>query len=639
MLRGPLICRAATAPGGYTRLFGRMRSLPILSLRLPRFLGIAAVSSLLIGAGPPPPSESTPLLVVDRDDDDTNGIPDSEQGSVPAGAELLPIQRAKESAKIPSVVGKLSGGVRALVDGKPVAASFAIPNHARRVELQAVRAGRSEAELLGRTMQVRAIEVRAVDGSGNDVDFTRSHASLQRTPPDRLGDDPFGSSLDPDAIRFVVMGLAEDLPGTINLLSLTPLGTPLDALIDAPLGHVPCPAGAAPDMICGSTRPIRAVADDIDRNHPTVADRSIKAVLGGALVVASPSGSKLQMIRVAGPRQSALGPIARYRGRLRVVLVRPVPHGPPPMGADDASAIQIARAEVERANALWGACGISFGPIDELDVSVADPPRPHMLALGCDHGLPASGGTIRVRVEGHEVSVKLTAGMRPAAAARAVSAAVGSAGFSARVSDNSAIGAGAYGSSDILVRRRDGSLALIEPPASGPVSSDPTMTACIGRVDLEDGLQHFGDIDAIAGTVEERALIKAFDDGDPSSIEVLMVPSFAGGGRIGESFISADGGAVRNAIIEDRAGVRADRASFALAHELGHVLLDDPGHPDDFGADTPTRLMDADAANPSAYGPRRLLVDECVRAIRQSGPSAPVPLLRAWPLAPIGRDR
>lgn len=491
----------------------------------------------------------------------------------------------------------------------------------------------------GEAAPARPVEVRALDGAGAAVDLARSHASMQRTPPDRLSDDPFGDSGDPDALRFVFIGSADDLPATVSLLSITPLGASIDALNDVPLGHVACPRDVSSKLICGSTRPIRAVADDIDRNHPMVADRSIKAVLGGALVVASPTGAKLDAIRVAGPRSSAVGTIDRYRARLRVTLVRPTPHGPPPMGTDDAGAIQIARAEVERANALWGACGVSFGPVDELEVAIVDPPRAHMLALGCDHGLPASGGLIRARVDGRDVAAKLSPGMLPAAAARVVAAAINAAGFSTRVSDNAPIGAGAYGTSDILVRRRDGSLAAIEPPAAGDVSSDLTLTACVGRVELEDGLQHFGDIDAIAGTVEERALIKAFDDGDPTTIDVLMVPSFAGGGRIGESFISADGGAVRNAVIEDRAGVRADRASFALAHELGHVLLDDPGHPDDFGVDTPTRLMDADAANASAYGPRRLLVDECVRAIRQSGPSAPVPLLRAWPLAPLGREK
>jgi hypothetical protein len=187
----------------------------------------------------------------------------------------------------------------------------------------------------------------------------------------------------------------------------------------------------------------------------------------------------------------------------------------------------------------------------------------------------------------------------------------------------------------VLVRRRGGQLATLEPPARGPVSLDATLPACIGRVDLEDGLQHFGDVDATAGTVEERALVKAFDDGDPTTLEVFLVPSFDGGGRIGESFIASDGGSLRNVVLLDRAGVRGGRASSALAHELGHILLDDPGHPDDFGADTPTRLMDADAVNPSAFGPRRLVATECARAIRQSGPGSPLPLLRAWPLGPL----
>ena len=69
-----------------------------------------------------------------------------------------------------------------------------------------------------------------------------------------------------------------------------------------------------------------------------------------------------------------------------------------------------------------------------------------------------------------------------------------------------------------------------------------------------------------------------------------------------------------------------------LAHELGHVLLDLPGHPDDFGVDRPSDLMDADAADPSIFGPRRLSSAECERAVRQSGPGAAVPLLEPWPL-------
>ena len=231
-----------------------------------------------------------------------------------------------------------------------------------------------------------------------------------------------------------------------------------------------------------------------------------------------------------------------------------------------------------------------------------------------------------MRVEGTTLRAEIRPQMTPRAAARARGRAIEQRGFVARVSENARIEPGADRTADVLVRRRDGQFAILEPPDDGRLTTDATMTACIGGVDLRDGLDHFVDVDAPAGTVEERALVKAFDDGDPSTIEVFMVPAFAGGGRIGESFIYADRSSVRNVVIEDRAGVRADRASFALAHELGHILLDMPGHPDDYGVDVPTLLMDSDAADPSAFGPRRLTIEECARAYRQSGPRAPVPV-------------
>jgi hypothetical protein len=595
---------------------------------------VAVVASVLLCTAGLARAQSSQVIVlaVDADDDDADRVADRAQRIAPAGVEL----RSLSSLGIaPGSRLVLRGdSVRLLEDGR-AADPAAARARAKRIELQAVKPGRGELEAGGRKITLGAVELRAVDGAGKPVELASGQATLQRTPPDRLGDDPFAPSSDPDALRFLVIGVGDDLPGTVDITSIDAAGAAVDVLSDVSLGEVRCPAGTPSTLVCGSTPPIRAVADDIDRNHPMVRARSVKAELGGALLVNGQS-TELGSIRVGGPRQTPVGAMVRYRARLRVFMVRATPGGPPPMGGDAAGAVQLAQAEVRRANALWGACGISFGPPAELEARVVDPPRPHLLALGCDQGLPATGGAVRVRVDGVEIGARLTAGMRPAAAARSVAAAMTAAGFTARVSDNAAIAAGAHGASDVLVRRRDGSLASLESPASGAVSTDPTMTACIGSVELDDGLQHFGDVDAISGTVEERALIKAFDDNDPTTIEVVLVPSFAGGGRIGESFISADGGAIRNTVIEDRAGVRADRASSALSHELGHVLLDEPGHPDDFGLDTPTRLMDADAANPSAYGPRRLLVDECVRALRQSGPDAMVPLLTAWPLAPIG---
>ena len=600
-------------------------------MRRPFFLAAVALSLA------PSPAAAVPadriLLFVDRDDDDADGVPDGDQVSVPRAPELFPVVRPPSAA--PGGTFAIRGdGVRLLAGGVPLAPGAPVPPAPARLEIQAVRPGRAEVDLFGTTLRISAVQILAVDGDGRTVDLARSHASLQRTPPDRLGTDPFAPTGDPDALRFIVAGLAEDVPGAVSLVSLSTAGTVLDALVDLPLGAVRCPAEVPPGMTCGSTRPIRAVIDDIDRNHPLVVGRSIRAELGGALAVASARMEKAQMIRVLGPRASPVGPIGRLRARLRFFLVRLSPGGPPPVGGDDAGAVAVARREVERANLIWGACGVSFGPEQDLEVTVVDPPRPHLLAMGCDHGLPASGGAVRFRVEGKEVKATLTAGMRPDAAARVMAAAVAKAGFQAWVSDNPTMGAGAFGTSDVLVRRRGGAIPVLEPP----VSLDPTLPVCLGRVDLEDGLQHFGDVDAIAGTIEERTLIKAFDDGDPSTIEVFLLPAFSGGGRIGESFIASDGGSVRNVILLDRAAVRADRASFTLAHELGHVLLDDPGHPDDFGADTPTRLMDADAANASAYGPRRILVGECARVIRQSGPGGRgLPLLRPWSVAPLGK--
>jgi hypothetical protein len=480
------------------------------------------------------------------------------------------------------------------------------------------------------------LSIFAVDGEGRATPLAATHASLERTPPRKLSPDPAAPDGDPDALRYLVAGPSEALPSLVDLRALDEDGQPLSVLAGVPLAATLCPAVAArPETRCAVTPPIRVVADEIDAHHPLVRARSIPAVLGGALALELPGGPVLGALRVAGPRRSVLGPIERYRARLRVVLVRLAPGGAPPVGLDDAGAVEAARSAVDRATSLWGACGIGFGPARELDVRVVDPPPAHLLAVGCDAGVPSSGGLVRVRAAGRTVVTRLEAGMRPAEAARRIAGSLRQAGLRARVWDNPRTASGADGTSDVSVTLPSGALADLEPVDGGPVSTDATLRVCIGFVNLEDGLQHFGDVDAMAGTVEERTLVKAYEDGDPTTIEVFVVPGFSRGGRIGESFIFADRGAIRNVVVIDRAAVRSTGASATLAHELGHVLLDDPGHPDDFGSDTPTSLMDADAANPTAFGPRRLSLAECERVFRQSGPAAPLPLLALWPLAPL----
>ena len=484
--------------------------------------------------------------------------------------------------------------------------------------------------LLGAGRAARAeVRLTVVDAWGKGVDRDHSHASIERTPPERTSEDPTPAVPgDPDAIRFVLSGPKEELPAAVRVASRDIGDAEVDRL-DVTLTDTACPAGFGP--LCRVTPLLRIVADDIDRNHPLVKDRSVRADVGGSLGV-SAGGRAFGSIRVGGPRMTPVGSIARLRGKLRIVIVRHRPKGAPAFGTDDEGAKVLARRQLGLANALWGQCGINFGEESEADVRIVDPPPTYLLALGCDVGLPSSGGEVRVRIDGHDVRAELKPRMTPRAAARVVARAVEQAGFVARVSENARIEPGADRTADVLVRRRDGQFVTIERPLDGRITTDATMTACIGGVDLSDGLDHFVDVDAPAGTVEERALVKAFDDGDPSTIKVFMIPAFAGGGRIGESFIYADRSSVRNVVIEDRAGVRADRASFALAHELGHILLDMPGHPDDYGVDLPTLLMDSDAADPSAFGPRRITIGECARAFRQSGPRAPVPLLTVWPL-------
>ncbi|MEP7126820.1 MAG: hypothetical protein ABJE95_38170, partial [Byssovorax sp.] len=434
------------------------------------------------------------VLFADRDDDDANGLPDAEQPFVPASPELFPIAHP---AAIPAgtTFALRGANVRLLVDGVPLAPGASIPPRTRRLELQATGPGRAEIDVFGHTTLLGAIEIRAVDGEGNVVDLARSHASIERATPAPIESGSAADRGDTDALRFVAVGAADDLPATLSILSIGADGEPIDVLQWLPLSAVPCPKGTDAALSCGATAPIRAASDDIDRGHPLVKDRSIRAELGGALAVTSPRGDKLQMIRVGGPRSTSGGPIERLRARLRLLLLRLGPHGPPPLGGDDAEAIEVVRAEVDRANTLWGGCGVSFGPPAELDVRVVDPPAPHLLAIGCDHGFPSSGGAIHVRVDGREIKVAIAAGTRPDAAARVVAAAVTAAGFAATVSDNPTIGAGAFGSSDVLVRRKGGALATLDVPASGPLTTDATLTACLGRVDLEDGLQHFGDVD------------------------------------------------------------------------------------------------------------------------------------------------
>ena len=603
-------------------------------------------------AQPQTPQVTSLTIAADRDDDDVDGVPDGEQPLLPvaARADLVPLDPSFVGATLHPITG--GERVRVIANGKPLPWSAPVPTGAF---LQGVAAGavsivasRGAAQ---RALRVDVVGVSFRDGARSDADLTRSHASLERTPPMRIEGGTDSRYDDPDALR-VVLALPSDVaarepPVDAIVASASATGETIDVLRVA-LAPVACGSGAGEGVTCAASVPLRFVIDEVDQKHPLVKDRSLRAEVGGAIAVVR-GGKKFQAIRVQGPRAGPSGPIGRLRATIRPTVLRVVPGGAPAIGGTDLAAVALLRGELALASAIWGQCGVTFSldsstaadrnngaSLARGEVRIVDPPPPHLLSLGDDLGLPASGGALRFRIDGREVTVPLERSTTPLGAADQVARAVEHAGFVAVVSPNARIAPGANPSADVSVRRRDGHLATLEPSASGePLSSDATLVARIGLVDLSDGLQHFGDMDSVAGTLEERALIKAVDDADPRTIDVVVVPLFAGGGRIGESFIASDLSSVRNAVILDRAGIRARRSSLTLAHELGHVFMDLPGHPDDYGVDTPTLLMDSDGSDASPFGPRRLTLDECARVVRQAGPRARVPLLADWPLTPL----
>ena len=581
-----------------------------------------------------PPITERISLVADRDDDDADEKADGEADFVTPAArvDLVTLDARFFGSTLTPISGREHA--RLVHNGKPIAWGEKI---APGTQLQGISPGRVGIAVrwpgreMGLALDVFGVTMR--DGQKKDVDLATSRASLERTPPTRVDlDDPDQAVDDPDALRVVVTSPDGSSLGPVTVDSLSAEGNSIDSMKDVKLGKVAC---ASTGLGCAASVPLRFVVDEVDRSHPLVVARSLRAEVGGAIVVRDAKGKKLQAIRVAGPRKTSAGALGRYRVSIHPIVMRLSPGGAPAVGSTDAGAIAALRQELAVASGTWGQCGITFGPTSQMDVKVVNPPPPFLIAIGDDVGLPASGGDVRLRIEGKNISLSTKKGWSTRQAALEVQRAVERAGFKAQLSENARISSGATASVDVAVKRADGQLASVELVSS----SDATLSVAVGAVDLTDGLQHFGDTDSVAGTLEERTLVKSIDDGDPRTIEVIVIPFFAGGGRIGESFIGSDGSSMRNVVIIDRAGVRARRTSLTLAHELGHVILDEPGHPDDYGIDTPTLLMDSDASDSSPFGPRRLTVDDCARAVRQSGPGSRMPLLTEWKLAPMKYSR
>lgn len=415
---------------------------------------------------------------------------------------------------------------------------------------------------------------------------------LARTPP------PAPRTEDLDAFRLVVRGArAEDAVLTsfrrASKTAVDRLAVPL----------APC----ADEADCFESRPLRVVVDRLDREHPLLASRAIVGAPGGRMEVTLADGVAGGSIEVSGAE-----PLHAARLRFHVLPLDGDARSPgaPALATPD----ETLAKELVRARSLWGACGIE---LDATPPAVTPPPPPFLISVGCELPAPARGGRIELAIEGKPIVVDVERGVVPRTAARKLARAIEDAGFVPRLVDNPRAQGVALGSTDLVVRKRGGALASVSAVKGRPLSTDRALSVCVPTLDLSNGLRHFTDSDSLVGTLEERVLIHATTDDDPDTVDVIVVPAFRGESRIGESFIGLDRGVLRNLLILDRTAFRVAHASFTLAHELGHILLDQPGHTDDYGADTPTSLMDSDAVIATAFGPRRLSREECDRAIAQ----------------------
>ncbi|MEB2323697.1 MAG: hypothetical protein OZ921_14390, partial [Sorangiineae bacterium] len=472
------------------------------------FIGALAVVSLARAepAGAPAPRPLPARIFADLDDDDADGVADAlEPWTAASGADVIPADG----------VTAVSGDAARLVGGG----------------LQGVRAGQVTLELgAGARAELAVVALAPIDAAGRRLDLAASHASMSRVLPPGLA--PEGAPPDADALAWLAVGPPAALPARITLRSWFADGRALDRLEGVALEAVACPPETRLGLACRKSPPIRASTDAVDREHPASRATSILAEAGGRIAV-EVDGLKASSIRVGGPRDTPLGPLERLRARLRVHVVRLAPGGAPAIGGDDAGALTLARDQVEIASALFSQCGIHFGLRAKLDVEVVDPPPAHLVAVGCELGLPASGGALALIAGGRKLRVATRAGQTPAEVASSLAVAVRAAGLRATLSPNPRARSGALPTVDVLIRGAGGARVPLAADGETPLSSDATLSACLGAVELADGLRHFTDYDAAAGTVEERSLVKAYDDGDPRTVEVFIVPSFTKLGRVG----------------------------------------------------------------------------------------------------------
>jgi hypothetical protein len=585
------------------------------------------------------------LLAVDRDDDDMDGQADCVQTSGVPAEDLREVV-IQPGARGPVQISTL-GGLRVIRQGRVVPTPFSIAADELPAPLalqasQTSLGGRALALIVtqdGRSerVQVHAVELAILAGDNRPLEDARDalalshHVTNDETLP--RGASYEARSPDLDNIRVQLFDAAAQGKRLVARLEAVSadgahVRSALELELSRPNAGLPFRSGF-----------VRLVGDEVDRTARGVAGQVLQVALRDRVrvVYRSPLGDVHQGLRVARPGDEA-GPNAARLAVLRVVVLRAYPSGPPVIGVDDLSALRIVRDELGIANEIWLQCELTFGPPNEVSVTIQDPPASGLVSVSDGDGLPARGGAIHLRAEGQVLGpIETVYGAAPQDTALRIARALRRIGLLPTVTVNPPAVFGAGSSADVMVRRGDGNLALLEAIEGVPLSTDPQQRISLGGVDLGDGLQEFDNMTATGGTLEERTLVKAMSDDDPSTIDLFIVNRFTHGTRQGEAFISASSGPILNSVVLDRNGLRQRQTAWTMAHELGHVLLNQPLHPDNVGADNPALLMDSDNSRGTVNGPKRLLPGDCLRVRREAEVRADPPLLHPYDPRPEKR--
>ncbi len=369
------------------------------------------------------------------------------------------------------------------------------------------------------------------------------------------------------------------------------------------------PCADASGERCASSPRLRLVPEAVEAADAMPGEVALEARLGGRVAFAI-GADEVGSVPVCVPGIEPCG----FEVALRPLLVRAWRGGPTVFKGAPEGEEAAFHERIVRTMRPWESCGIRalVGP-----VRVVDPPRDRLLSFGLPFGLPSDGREeLEVRVGRRVHVVSVPPKLEPRAAAEFVRAALEGLHVSA-----------ALVARPWLPHEERPAAELLVPAGSGrevriAVRSRGRLALKVTRVELRDGLDHFDDARSSTGSQEERALLLPLVDSVDATVEVVAVPFFGDGRRVGESFVAVDDPALVNVMIVDRAGLAASRTSHVLAHELGHVLLRSGDHPDEGSRDAPRLLMDSDASDASRFGPRLLTVDECARA-RKQGASEP----------------